>query len=223
MIDFQEYVKEFSFMKEDPMQKRTQEMCKGLLLQINQTIKELYEKETGKQISNYPTDDMIKFTCTNELSTLHMSNILSLVYDESSNCFIFSDSLYDEHQRGVKNDKDFNALILWTRIFSKENMIGLKEHNQEKKYLAYEVLDNRIVKNIIEYNDVDLKEMKEVLDKTNLSADIKKIYEKYDENFVKSKSEKELLDIAEKDCHYLIQNMMTQISSIMNGFSNGKQ
>lgn len=221
MVDFQQYLKDFSFMKENPLEKRTQEMCQSLLIQINNTLKDNYEKETGKKISNYPTDEMIKFTSTNEASTFYMSNVLSMIYDENSECFVLSDILYDEHQRGVKSD-DFNSLILWTRIFSKENMIELKEHNKEKKYLTYKVLDKRIVKNIIEYNTQDLDEMKKILSQTNLSEDIKKIFNKYDENFIKSKSDKEIQDIAEKDCNYLIQNMMTQISSILNGMNNGK-
>lgn len=221
MVDFQQYLKDFSFMKENPLEKRTQEMCQSLLIQINNTLKDNYEKETGKKISNYPTDEMIKFTSTNEASTFYMSNVLSMIYDENSGCFVLSDILYDEHQRGVKSD-DFNSLILWTRIFSKENMIELKEHNKEKKYLTYKVLDKRIVKNIIEYNTQDLDEMKKILSQTNLSEDIKKIFNKYDENFIKSKSDKEIQDIAEKDCNYLIQNMMTQISSILNGMNNGK-
>ena len=222
MVDFQQYLKDFSFMKENPLEKRTQEMCQALLIQINNTLKENYEKETGKKISNYPTDEMIEFTSTNEASTFYMSNVLSMIYDENSECFVLSDALYDEHQRGIKSDDDFNSLILWTRIFSKENMIELKEHNKEKKYLTYKVLDKRIVNNIIEYNTQDLDEMKKILMQTNLSEDMKKIFSKYDENFVKGKSDREIQDIAEKDCHYLIQNMMTQISSILNGMNNGK-
>lgn len=222
MVDFQQYLKDFSFMKENPLEKRTQEMCKSLLIQINNTLKELYEKDTGKKISNYPTDDMIAFTSTNKASTFYMSNVLSMIYDEQSECFVLSDILYDEHQRGVKND-DFNSLILWTRIFSKENMIELKEHNKEKKYLAYKVLDKRIVKNITEYNEQDLESLKNLLSQTNLSNDIKKIYEKYDEKFIKSKSEKELEDIAYKDCNYIMQNIMTQISSMLNGMNDGRK
>lgn len=221
MINFKEYIKEFSFIKENPNEARTQEMCKSLLLQINKAIKEEYESKYKKSISNYPTDDMIKFVSTNEISTLSMSNILSLIYDESSECFVLSDTLYDEHQRGI-NSEDFNSLILWTRIFSKQNMIELKEHNKENKYLLYKVLDKKIITNLVEYNTQDLKEMKEQLFKMNIDSDIQKMIDKYDENFIKSKSEKELMDIAEKDCTYIIQNMMNKLTSIYNtGNNNG--
>lgn len=219
MINLNDYIKDFTPIKYNPTEKRTQEMCQSLLKQINTAIKEIYEKEYKRRITNYPTDEMIKFTSTNEVSTLSMSNILSFIYDEQSECFVLSDILYDEHQRGIKSD-EFNSLILWTRIFSKQNMIELKEHNKENKYLAYKVLDKRMISNLIDYNEKDLNEIKNILLQSKLDESTQSIIEKYNEDFLKNKSEKEKIELAEKDCSNIVESMMINISSILQKVNN---
>lgn len=214
MININDYIKDFNPIKDNPTEKRTQEMCKSLLTQINKTIKDIYEKEYNKTISNYPTDDMIKFTSTNEISTLNMSNVLSFIYDEESQCLILSDILYDEHQKSIDTD-EFNSLLLWTRIFSKQNMIRLEEHNKEKKYLSYKVIDKQMISNIIDYNNKDLKDIKDLLSKIDLDETTQKIIDKYSDKNLKNKSEKEIISMSEKDCYDLLQNTMIQISSIL--------
>lgn len=214
MININDYIKDFNPIKDNPTEKRTQEMCKSLLTQINKTIKDIYEKEYNKTISNYPTDDMIKFTSTNEISTLNMSNVLSFIYDEESECLILSDILYDEHQKSIDTD-EFNSLLLWTRIFSKQNMIRLEEHNKEKKYLSYKVIDKQMISNIIDYNNKDLKDIKDLLSKIDLDETTQKIIDKYSDKNLKNKSEKEIISMSEKDCYDLLQNTMIQISSIL--------
>lgn len=217
MIDYEflnKQINNFNPFKEDPRQKHIREMASMFLDNLNNSFARIYKEQTNKELTNEPTDDMIKFTTTNELAVIGMSNILSLIYDSSSNCLVLEDMLYDEHQKSITSNK-FNALLLWTRIFSKLNMIELKKHDKENKLLEYKVLDNKLVNNLYEFSEYDLQSIRN----SSKIIDLKKYDKylgKYNEKDLKGKSDKEITIMAEKDMNNLLVEMMNDITKVMN-------
>lgn len=209
------YLKNLNPFKEDPRETRIKEMAKYMLANLNKTLAKIYYNTRGKNISNYPTDEMISFVTTDRLSTLGMTQVLSMIYDEQENCFILSDILYDEHQKSLTIDSEFNSLLLWTRIFSKQNMIELKEHNKEKKLIKYKVLDNRIVDNLKEFSMKDLEEMRKIMQQADMKQ-FENIISKYDAEFLKNKSVQEIEEIATRDAQVIIENFMNNVNGILN-------
>lgn len=209
------YLKNLNPFKEDPRETRIKEMAKYMLANLNKTLAKIYYNTRGKNISNYPTDEMISFVTTDRLSTLGMTQVLSMIYDEQENCFILSDILYDEHQKSLTIDSEFNSLLLWTRIFSKQNMIELKEHNKEKKLIKYKVLDNRIVENLKEFSMKDLEEMRKIMQQADMKQ-FENIASKYDAEFLKNKSAQEIEEIATRDAQVIIENFMNNVNGILN-------
>lgn len=210
-----EYLKNLNPFKEDPRETRIKEMAKYMLANLNKTLAKIYYNTRGKNISNYPTDEMISFVTTDRLSTLGMTQVLSMIYDEQENCFILSDILYDEHQKSLTTDSEFNSLLLWTRIFSKQNMIELKEHNKENKLIKYKVLDNRIVDNLKEFSMKDLEEMRKIMQQADMKQ-FENITSKYDAEFLKNKSVQEIEEIATRDAQVIIENFMNNVNGILN-------
>lgn len=210
-----EYLKNLNPFKEDPRETRIKEMAKYMLANLNKTLAKIYYNTRGKNISNYPTDEMISFVTTDRLSTLGMTQVLSMIYDEQENCFILSDILYDEHQKSLTTDSEFNSLLLWTRIFSKQNMIELKEHNKENKLIKYKVLDKRIVENLKEFSMKDLEEMRKIMQQADMKQ-FENIASKYDAEFLKNKSAQEIEEIATRDAQVIIENFMNNVNGILN-------
>lgn len=217
MIDYEllnKQINSFNPFKEDPRQKHIREMASMFLDNLNNAMAKIYREQTKKEITNEPSDDMIKFTTSNELAVIGMSSILSLIYEPTTNCLILEDMVYDEHQKAITSNK-FNALLLWTRIFSKLKMIKLNKHDKDNKQLEYKVLDKKLVQNIYEFSEYDLQSIRN----SSKTFDLKKYdkyLSKYNEKDLKGKSDKEINEMAEKDMNNLLVEMMNDITKVLN-------
>lgn len=221
MIDYElinKQIQSFNPMKQNPKDRLIQEQINAFMKEMNAYLAKAYLEQYKKPISNYPTDDMIKFTTENQLATLCMSNALCLVYDEESNCLVFNGIVYDEHQRGIDSN-EFNALLLWTRIFAKIGSIELKKHDKENKLIEFTVLDKRLVNNLVEYVETDIKEVREKLKELKMEKYAKYLDKYADEKEMKKLDDEKLMEKFNGDMNNLIVEMMNDISRIM---ANGK-
>lgn len=221
MIDYEllnKQIQSFNPIKMNPRDRLLQEQIDSFMKAMNEQIAKTYLEQNNKPISNYPTDEMIKFTSENEISTLCMSNLLSMVYDENSGNIVLEGPVYDLHQRGIGNE-EFNALLLWTRVFAKIGSIELVKHDEGNKLIEFKVVDKNLVQNLVEYNEIDLKEIRENLSKLNMQ-NYSKYLDKYaDKDRFKNMSEKEKEQIVERDITDLLMQMMNDVQRTM---ANGK-
>jgi hypothetical protein len=221
MIDYEfinKQIQSFNPLKQNPRDRLIQEQINAFMKEMNAYLAKAFQEQYNKPISNYPTDEMVKFTTENQLATLCMSNALCLLYDEDSNCIVFNGCVYDEHQRGIGND-EFNALLLWTRIFAKIGSIELVKHDKEAKLIEFKVLDKRLVNNLIEYVETDIKEVRERLKSFKMEKYAKYLDKYENEKDLKKLNDEQLNEKFGKDMNNLMVEMMNDISRIMR---NGK-
>ena len=221
MIDYDllnKQIHQFNPIKMNPRDRLIQEQIDSFMKAMNEQLAKSYQEKYGKPISNYPTDEMIQFTSSNEISTLCMSNLFSMIYDENSGNIVLEGPVYDLHQRGIGNE-EFNALLLWTRVFAKIGSIELVKHDREAKLIEFKVTDENLVKNLIEYNEVDLENVRKNLSALNMEKYSQYLDKYADENRFKNMSEKEKEQMVEKDMTDMLLQMMNDIQRIM---PNGK-
>lgn len=216
MIDYDllnRQMQNFNPFKEDPRDTHIKKSVKLFLENFNKQIAKAYKDKYKKEITNYPTDEMIEFTTKDNLAVLCMSQALSFIYDENSKCFILEDTLYDEHQKDIYSD-NFNSLLLWTRIFSKLGMIELKRHDKENKRLEFFVKDERLINNLKDYSENDLQSIRNISKNIDLGKYNKYIEQTKEIDF-KSKSDNEINKEVESMFSNILIEMMNDITKVM--------
>lgn len=219
MIDYEllnKQIHSFNPIKMNPKDELFQQQVSAFMKQMNEVVSKSYAKTHNTPISNYPTDDMIEFTSTNPVSTLCMSNMLSMVYDENTQCFVLEGPVYELHQQGIGND-EFNAFLLWTRVFAKLGSIELAKHDKEHKLIEFKVIDKTLVKNLEDYCNNDLEAIRGQLKQLNMQKYSKYLDKYADAERLSKMSDNELQEMAENDSRDLITQMMNDITRLTNG------
>lgn len=194
-------------LKSNPKEQFVIDSAKMFLSNFNKQINKLY----NNKLTNTPTKEMIEKIEQEPLFELSMNFILTLLYDENTQNIILKDDIYDEYKLG-ETTNNYNSITLFINLLKNDNAI--EKVYEGNNLLEYKVKDERIINNIIEYNN-SLEETKnqfKILENNKYN----KFLEKFSKEKLEGKTDEELINKFEKEIGNMCIEMMNDITKVVN-------
>lgn len=194
-------------LKNNPREEFVINSAKMFLDNFNKQIGKLF----NNKLTNNPDKEMIEKIQTEPLFEISMNFILTLLYDENNKSIVLKDEIYDEYKLG-KTTNSFNGVTLFINLLEGSNSIT--EKYKDESLIEYKIIDERVINNILEYNN-SLEISKNAFKKLD-NEKYDKYIKKFSKEKLEGKTDEELIKKFDKELGDMCIEMMNDITKVVN-------
>lgn len=205
--NLKKHMSDLNPLKNNPREEFVINSAKMFLDNFNKQIGKLF----NNKLTNNPDKEMIEKIQTEPLFEISMNFILTLLYDENNKSIVLKDEIYDEYKLG-KTTNSFNGVTLFINLLEGSNSIT--EKYKDESLIEYKIIDERVINNILEYNN-SLEISKNAFKKLD-NEKYDKYIKKFSKEKLEGKTDEELIKKFDKELGDMCIEMMNDITKVVN-------